>query len=195
MPSLLDQISGGFRIEERTPEDVATIKAARACGDCSLCCKLMSVRSIAKPANKWCPDCDPKSKTGGCRVYQDRPFECREFLCGWRLGVVPEHLKPNKVHAIFAQPEGGSNEALNLHMDMTRAENREVIEAAYAMSERVPIIIIRGNWRELISKRRVAVRNPATDEVWISSEHPLVHYADPIGREIDGTAQQKAGAD
>jgi hypothetical protein len=52
----------------------------RACGDCSLCCKLLPVNSVNKPADSWCRYCAPGR---GCTIYDDRPAECRTFHCSW----------------------------------------------------------------------------------------------------------------
>jgi hypothetical protein len=52
----------------------------RACGDCSLCCKLLAIDALNKPAGSWCPHCAPGR---GCGVYADRPSECRTFHCCW----------------------------------------------------------------------------------------------------------------
>src|SRR5262245_33293733 len=76
----------------------------KSCGGCSLCCKVLLIQPFSpagfrkwplnKPHGVWCTDCQPGV---GCRIYDDRPDECREFLCWWlvepRLG--PE-WKPDK---------------------------------------------------------------------------------------------------
>ena len=57
-----------------------TIVPGRACGTCMMCCKLPSVEALGKPAGKWCAHAAPGR---GCEIYEDRPFQCRHFLCGW----------------------------------------------------------------------------------------------------------------
>jgi hypothetical protein len=55
-------------------------RLGRACGDCSLCCKILGVEEIQKPAGKWCQHC----KAGrGCTIYENRPAACRHFSCQW----------------------------------------------------------------------------------------------------------------
>lgn len=56
----------------------------RDCGGCTACCKTHGVFSILKMAGSWCKHCDVGS---GCQIYTDRPIECREFSCVWRLGM------------------------------------------------------------------------------------------------------------
>lgn len=52
----------------------------RTCGDCQLCCKLVPVPAIEKPAGKRCQH----ARTGkGCMIYADRPFDCKSWSCRW----------------------------------------------------------------------------------------------------------------
>lgn len=76
----------------------------RACGSCGLCCKLMIIEDLGKPANQWCRH----YKQGlGCSIYQTRPTECGTFLCGW---LVDEKLdarwKPTTARFFLWQPVG-----------------------------------------------------------------------------------------
>jgi hypothetical protein len=61
----------------------ASIIKGRACGECSLCCKVMRVDEIAKHPGTWCKDCAPGK--GGCKIYATRPTACRDFLCSWLI--------------------------------------------------------------------------------------------------------------
>jgi hypothetical protein len=55
-------------------------KTNRACGTCTLCCKLLIVPELNKPRGSWCADC----RIGvGCGRYETRPPTCRQFHCGW----------------------------------------------------------------------------------------------------------------
>ncbi len=69
----------------------------RKCGDCNLCCK---IPHILKPKNfktkmySWCKHCEIGV---GCKIYNDRPKTCKDFICAWLKGIVPEEWKPNKV--------------------------------------------------------------------------------------------------
>jgi hypothetical protein len=40
--------------------------ASKQCGDCTLCCKVMAIEMLAKPAGAWCPHCTAKR---GCTIY------------------------------------------------------------------------------------------------------------------------------
>jgi hypothetical protein len=55
-------------------------EAAKQCGDCSLCCKLLRIPELNKPKDEWCPNFAHRI---GCRIYADRPPSCRDFSCRW----------------------------------------------------------------------------------------------------------------
>lgn len=64
------------------PDTVPPLVPGRSCKDCTLCCKLVSVYEIQKPAQSWCEHC---TIGVGCKVYDTRPADCRTFYCGWLL--------------------------------------------------------------------------------------------------------------
>lgn len=53
----------------------------RACGSCSMCCKLMDVPGV-KPRHDWCQHAAPGH---GCKIYPRRPEPCRDFHCQWLI--------------------------------------------------------------------------------------------------------------
>jgi len=95
-------------------------KNLRPCGDCTLCCKVMAVPEIAKPWDKWCQHCDPKK---GCNIYPTRPLECKSFYCMWALGIIPESLKPNKVHVVMSTTLEGKHLVVHHDPDYPEAHN------------------------------------------------------------------------
>jgi hypothetical protein len=73
--------------------------AGRQCGNCTLCCKLVPVRSIEKPRDTWCSHCDPSR---GCKIYDDRPLDCKLWSCLWLIdGDAAERLQPKRYHCVF----------------------------------------------------------------------------------------------
>lgn len=89
----------------------------RACGDCSLCCKIMTAEQLDKPAGKWCEHCTKP----GCSIYDTRPQQCRDFVCMWAQAddAVPEEFRPDRVGVVMTSPVGGE-EGVVLHVDPTR---------------------------------------------------------------------------
>ncbi len=80
--------------------------ALRHCGDCTLCCKVMAIEALAKPANAWCSHCQPKR---GCSIYERRPGECQAFRCLWLVNeLLDEQWKPAKAKFLLTTSEDGS---------------------------------------------------------------------------------------
>ena len=77
----------------------------KTCGDCTLCCKVMAIEELAKPVGTWCPHCKPGH---GCRIYPDRPGECRSFSCLWLVNAhLDQHWKPSKSRFVLTTSEDG----------------------------------------------------------------------------------------
>jgi hypothetical protein len=63
------------------PADFVSAPApGRACGTCTLCCKVYDVPSLEKPAGIWCRFAEPGR---GCGIHETRPQHCRSFHCLW----------------------------------------------------------------------------------------------------------------
>jgi hypothetical protein len=79
--------------------------STKACEDCTLCCKVMAIDELRKPAGSWCHQCEIGV---GCKIYAERPAECKAFNCLWlideRLGP---HWKPNKSKIVLTTSEDG----------------------------------------------------------------------------------------
>jgi hypothetical protein len=54
----------------------------RACGTCTLCCTVVGVEELNKPAGAACSYAVAGT---GCTIREQRPRSCRRFFCGWRL--------------------------------------------------------------------------------------------------------------
>jgi hypothetical protein len=77
----------------------------RACGSCTLCCKLIAVIELQKPPGEWCRHCRPGS---GCGIHQERPAECRVFFCHWMLEKsLSADWKPEKAKFALVTSAGG----------------------------------------------------------------------------------------
>jgi len=83
----------------------ARVVPGRECGACTLCCKVVAVVELDKPAGTWCAHARSKS---GCGIYEMRPPGCRTFYCHWMLdrNFGPE-WKPDKAKfALMQTPQG-----------------------------------------------------------------------------------------
>ncbi len=71
----------------------ASTAQPRACGACSLCCKVYEFLEISKPADQWCRHF---AAGQGCTIHSLRPGQCRSYQCAWSVNpVLDETWKPN----------------------------------------------------------------------------------------------------
>jgi hypothetical protein len=91
-----------------TPELVP----GRACGTCSLCCKVLRIEETESPAGEWCKHCDPGH---GCKIHPTRPATCRDFFCMWlTLAEIGEHWKPSKSKMVLRSELDGARIAAHV---------------------------------------------------------------------------------
>ncbi|GLH81337.1 hypothetical protein SSBR45G_62460 [Bradyrhizobium sp. SSBR45G] len=77
----------------------------KLCGDCTMCCKIMAIEQLGKPAHAWCPHCQPRR---GCTIYRDRPAECAAFSCLWLMNDLLDHdWKPSKARFVLTTSDDG----------------------------------------------------------------------------------------
>lgn len=90
----------------------------RSCGGCTMCCKVMEVEALAKPAMQWCAHCTPGA---GCKIYDDRPTECRAFLCEYLLTPhMPEFWAPARSRMVIVANK--VNGGIAVHVDPSRKD-------------------------------------------------------------------------
>lgn len=69
------------------------------CGSCTLCCKLLYIKSTDSHVGKWCKYCDQKR---GCKVQGEKPEECETFECAWlRMKEVNPALRPDRSKIVW----------------------------------------------------------------------------------------------
>jgi hypothetical protein len=74
------------------PADAALPLEGRSCADCALCCKLLAIGELAKPAGSWCRHAVEARR---CAIYENRPATCRAWHCGYLfLPFLGEHWHP-----------------------------------------------------------------------------------------------------
>jgi hypothetical protein len=103
---------------------VAPIVSGRSCGECSLCCKLIRVDAFAKPPGAWCTHCVPGRF--GCRIYDSRPGECRDFYCAWMVSpTLGDEWRPSKCKIVLRVESDGKLIAAHVDPSDPRAWRRE----------------------------------------------------------------------
>ena len=89
--------------------------APRACGTCSLCCKLIGIAALDKPIDQWCPHC---AKSGGCSIYATRPDECRTFNCEWLVNPnVGDAWQPTRAKMVLHHVNDAGMDKVVVHVD------------------------------------------------------------------------------
>jgi hypothetical protein len=75
------------------------VGTGRTCSDCRLCCKLVPVPQISKPAGVRCR----YSRAGkGCTVYDRRPNSCRAWSCRWLADPATAGMpRPDRCHYVI----------------------------------------------------------------------------------------------
>lgn len=90
----------------------------RACGSCTLCCKLVPVEELGKLAGQRCLH---QRHGKGCSIYERRPLSCREWSCMWLTGS--ENGKPLDL----SRPDHAGY-VIDTVPDIVRATNNETGE-------------------------------------------------------------------
>ena len=103
--------------------DNEAARPQRSCGPCGLCCKLMGVSEIAKPAGDWCSHW---SASCGCAIYTERPHACRIFDCWYRSdAAAPEVWNPVKSRMVVTIDMNGKRFAVHVDPNRPDAWRRE----------------------------------------------------------------------
>ena len=100
--------------------------SAKSCGSCTLCCKVLGIMELEKPAWDWCPHCTPGK---GCGIYEARPTSCRAFDCQWIVEpALAEAFKPDRSKVVLV---GSPGPIINAYCDPSQplAWKREPMHA------------------------------------------------------------------
>lgn len=149
------------------------------CGECGMCCKLLTIQSLDKPAGAWCGHF---KRAAGCGVYDERPLACRGFICLWLDSEkLDEAWRPDRAKFLMYTEKDGQR--LNVIVDPNQpgAWKREpYYRRLKAMSE----LALEG--RELVvcigDRRIVVFPHEDVDLGLVDPEHKLVSgYAERDG--------------
>ena len=128
----------------------------RSCGTCTLCCSVMAVHEDGVDT-KYGEDCVHLRKRRGCAIYETRPGVCKAWSCLWRLGILPEDMRPDKVHAILEVQSPPDDKAIVVHVQPKHRHVwrsgivREFIKGV--RTSLLAVIVVCGNERWLIGDR------------------------------------------
>jgi hypothetical protein len=71
----------------------------RRCGNCQLCCTLLPVRELGKPA---VTRCQHQRWGKGCAIYAERPLPCKMWQCMWLADpeATRDMRRPDRAHYV-----------------------------------------------------------------------------------------------
>lgn len=103
-PNMDFELAGDHAVMSVSEDGTLTVAfndkgTGRECGKCQLCCKLLPIPVIQKPANQRC---EHQSHARGCRVYSRRPQPCQVFFCRWLGDRSTQALsRPDRSHYVI----------------------------------------------------------------------------------------------
>ena len=96
------------------PSTIAAAAApGRACGGCTLCCKVFDVPAVDSVAGQWCRHA---LTSKGCGIHARRPDHCRNFHCLWMTdGWLGPEWKPDRAKMVLTLDP--VSRAMNVQVD------------------------------------------------------------------------------
>lgn len=86
--------------------------AGRRCGSCSVCCSVLRVDELSKPAGR---DCAHQRAEGGCAIHDSRPPVCRGYHCLWLQGGLEDEERPDRTGGVVDLGSTGLGVRLTIH--------------------------------------------------------------------------------
>ncbi len=100
----------------RMAEAAVSLVAGRSCQGCTMCCKVLAIEELAKPALTWCKHCAPGT---GCKIYDTRPAVCGAFYCEYlKSAALDEHWYPARAKMVIVTDQ--TTGSLEIHVDPSR---------------------------------------------------------------------------
>lgn len=167
---------------------------ANPCEGCTMCCTAPAIEehvamtplTAPKPA---CQQCEYATKGEGCRVYNNRPEVCMDYICNYALGL-PESYKPMEVgvcwsfQAVPAYPTTPllTGHCMSVEQVMEDERNLRTI-AHYLCTMRVAAVVVRDH-------------NVAVQFAWVGdrvvSRMVDIDANDPLRTNVDESTERDA---
>jgi hypothetical protein len=153
MTDMIDQINAKHR---------PRLHPVRERAGCTLCCTTQEVVELfpPKPGGEPCPHACAGT---GCRIYADRPGECRGFACEWILDpAIPDDLKPDRCGFVVQITPNRKVMTINPDRTLTLGQWRRLVRFAgqFVARDRGVVLVCvnnmlgdRGAYRRFISTK------------------------------------------
>ena len=102
----------------------------KGCGPCNLCCKLLAVPDIKKPARMLCWW---TGVHGGCQRHAEKKTDpnlaaCDLFECVWLAsqkseGALPGYLRPDMCHVVLGPTDRNTDRLLYVQVDPEHSDS------------------------------------------------------------------------
>jgi hypothetical protein len=100
-----------------------------------MCCKVLDVAELRKPANLWC---EHVVKGRGCAIHETRPPICRGFQCRWTYDqTLGDAWKPDRCKFILSHSISGLGLWINVDVSTPDAWRREPFYSQFKSWSRV----------------------------------------------------------
>jgi hypothetical protein len=161
--------------------------AGRSCDGCTLCCKLLNIASLKKPRLVWCEHC---SIGVGCGIYADRPGECADFYCTYRVSPqLGEEWKPSLCKMVVNFESANKRVNVSVDPDFAGVWRREPY---YSQLKAMALHMLRGQGHLVVWEGEDAIVILPDRDVPIGRAHDQVIVirgrATPSGEEYDAFA-------
>lgn len=142
------------------------------CQTCNLCCKLLGVLEIEKPAHTWCSHCAPGRE--GCTIYETRPGSCQTYECFYytmkdRGETIPTSLRPDRCHVIIDASLDGLEHSVRVdpgYGEDALKRDQGVLKLVMALVEHGPVWLVAGESRRRIrqvGEGKISIDKRTTD--------------------------------
>jgi hypothetical protein len=168
----------------------------RTCGSCMLCCTVMHVEELNKPAGSTCSYAVAGS---GCTIREHRPSACRRFFCGWRLDPNLDSLwKPSicgfvlqismRYAAMLVMVDPAR--PLAWRMQPYHGRMREWAERAFMENKRIVAVVAGGEASVILPDRDVPIGVLGPDDEIVLSRVGLGYHAERRRRPQSGAPRR-----
>lgn len=163
--------------------------AARQCGECQLCCRLLPVEEFNKPA---LTRCSYQRHGKGCSIYAGRPISCRLWSCRWLVNDdMGDQSRPDRSGIVvdmmpdLIKIDGQTFPVIVVWLDRDRPlAYRDAAFRRYVERQDTPVLVRVG------SKGGGTVLFPSK----LTGGRGLIEQPSELGSDMPVTLQQKAAA-